>query len=252
MAISVNDLVSKLRFALDAEGSDHYDTDRDLIPAVRSSVQWLISVVNATLGHKKLGEEIFRELKVSEVHYASNNSRVALRKFEFEPWTILAVYPKSTIGTASGYPLENINNAGIESVRRTQKYHISAPYSAKRLTIEEWATNINNPFEAGYDGDTLCSDVVQYAYLDPLNYNTSENSRTEIEIRPSVAKQNVTVFYIKKPSLASTGGTIEFPDSVYSLLFNKALQYVAYKQGDGTSSFTVSQQDINLLLNAVN
>lgn len=252
MAIAVNNLISKLRFALDAEGSDHYNDERDLVPAINSAVQWLISVVNSTLGHKKLGEEIFRELKVVEVHYASRDSRISLSKMEHEPWTILAVYPNPTIGVSDGVLEDITENGNKESIRRTQKYHISADSSAKRLTIEEWATNKNNPFEAGYDGEVLCDGVTQYAYLDPFDYQQIGSSKAEIEVRPSIAKKNVTVFYVKKPNVVAVGGNIEFPDSVYSLIFNKALQYIAYKQGDGTSAYTVSQQDINLLLQAVN
>lgn len=252
MSIQVQDVVDRLRFALDAEGADHYDDTRDLIPAIQSSVNWLISVINATLGHKKLGEEIFRELKVGEVHYSSRDSRVSFNKFEFEPWTLLAVYPKAVTGTTDATGQTPAINQ-IESERRDDLYHISSEKSAKRLTIEEWATNKGNPFEAGFDGAVLCDDLIQYAYLDPFKYGqTVSGTNSEIEIRPSVANENVTIFYAKKPTeISVVGDVIEFPDSVFMLIFNKALQYVSYKQGDGTTAFGVTSRDISLLIGSV-
>jgi hypothetical protein len=57
------------------------------------------------------------------------------------------------------------------------------------------------------------------------------------------------VVWAKKPTEISTiNDDIEFPDSVKQLLFNKALNYIAYKQGDGTTAYTVSNNDIQLLL----
>jgi hypothetical protein len=44
---------------------------------------------------------------------------------------------------------------------------------------------------------------------------------------------------------------ISFPHSVFQLLFDKALNYIAYKQGDQTNLFGVTSQDINQLLNVL-
>lgn len=253
MSIQVQDIADRLRFALDAEGADHYEDSRDIIPAINSAVNWMISVINSTLGHKKIGEEVFRELKVSEVHWTSKDSRISMRNFQFEPWTILAVYPKVVTG-ATGAAAVVTPLDSDESIRRTDLYHQSSDFSSKRLTIEEWATNKNNPFEAGYDGAILCDGVTNYAYLDPLHYAQADGIPTgaEIEVRPSVANENVTVFYVKKPTaITDITDVIEFPDTVFSLIFNKALNYIAYKQGDGTNAYAVSSQDISLLIRTV-
>ena len=255
MSILVSDIIGRLNAALDAEGSDHYDNDRDFFPAINTGIEWLMSVVNATLGHKKLGEEIFRDLKRVEVHNASSNSRLSLRKFGFEPWTILAVYVKPTTAAVPSAATINPSSNLVESLRRTDRYHLSADYSAKRLTIEEWTTNKNNPFEAGYTGETLCDGLTQYAYLDPFNYNhiNGGSARGEIEVRPNVANEYVTIFYARKPELVNaTGDEILLPSSVMPIIVNKALQYIAYKQGDGTNIYNVTSQDISLLLRTVN
>ncbi len=255
MSILVQDLVSRLESALDAEGSDHYLLEKDYIPSINSAVNWLISVINSSLGDKKLGEEIFRELKVVEVHTASRDSRISLKNFKYEPWTILAVYLKITSRDYDGI---NAPSSPIqESVRRSDIYHVSSNDSAKRLTIEEWATNTGNPFAAGYD--TKCSESTTYAYLDPFKYHntttgaySSMQESPEIEIRPSVSEENTTIFYVRKPeAVQGVDDYIPFPDSVFSILFNKALQYISYKQGDQTNVYTVTSQDVALLTRTI-
>ena len=73
MAIAVQDVLDRMRASLDAEGAEHYSDTLDLIPAINNSVVWLVSVINSTLGNKKLGEEIFRELIETDVFKASTD-----------------------------------------------------------------------------------------------------------------------------------------------------------------------------------
>jgi hypothetical protein len=131
---------------------------------------------------------------------------------------------------------------------------LSSSDSCKRLNVEEWATNASNPFEAGYDGDQICDALKLYAYLSPFNYeglNSGVNS-SEIEIRPSITNGKITVFWAKKPStITNLSQNVEFPNSVFQLLFDKALNYIAYKQGDQTSIYGVTSQDIQQLLSVM-
>ena len=135
---------------------------------------------------------------------------------------------------------------------RPDRVFVSADLDCKRLNIEEWANNKKNPFEAGYDGSELCNGLKRYAYLNPINHrnsNTNNLHSEEIEIRPSVANDFVVVFWIKKPvPITDLSENIEFPNSCFQLLFEKALNYISYKQGDQTNIYTVSDRDINQLL----
>jgi len=219
--IAAQDIADKMRFALDAENADHYGDAEDLVPAINSAVQWLTSVINATMGEKKLGEEIFRDLTYARVFRTSVNSRISLDVFPDEPWSLLAIYPKPNVGDtgAAFVPPSNTKESALD----VSKYHIDSDTSCKRLTIEEWS----------------------------LNKNTTA-IRREIEIRPAVVNDSATVFYVKKPTpIPDLTGTIEFPDSVFSLIFNKALAYIAYKQGDNTTLNAVTTQDIGLLLRTI-
>ena len=230
MAIDSQNLANDIRFALDAEGADHYDDVRDIIPAINLSVKWLVNVVNKTMGQRKFGEEIFRDLSEITVFNISSDNRIQLGDI----WTILAVYPNPKTG-----------NNGVG------EYHISSKESSKRLTIEEWSYNINNPFEAG-NMVSKCLDLNQSAYLAPFTYGNSGFDK-EIEIRPRPTTGKVSVAYVKNPTDISVLGVqdVQFPNSVYNLILNKALSYISYKQGDGTNLISVSESDIRTLTNSI-
>jgi hypothetical protein len=247
------ELRNQLRFALDAENSDHYRDDMDIIPAINAAIKWLTSVVNSAYGQDKIGEEFFRELSTSGVFRTSDTSRVSLAIFPSEVWSILAVYPKPVTRKITGVPAP-ITPDNTRSYFLNDKLHLTAETSCKRLNLEEWATNYGNPFEAGYQGNQICDDLKLYAYLTPINYQqTSTAYKTqELEIRPSIVNQEVTIFWAKKPTqIVTLNDEISFPHSVFQLLFDKALNYIAYKQGDQTNLFGVTSQDINQLLNVL-
>ena len=247
------ELRNQLRFALDAENSDHYRDDMDIIPAINAAVKWLTSVVNSAYGQDKIGEEFFRELSTSGVFRTSNTSRVSLAIFPSEVWSILAIYPNPVTTAISGVPAPATPDT-TRSYLLNNKLHVTAETSCKRLNLEEWATNYGNPFEAGYEGNQICEDLKLYAYLTPINYQqTSSSFRTqELEIRPSLSNKEVTIFWAKKPpQIVTLADEISFPHSVFQLLFDKALNYIAYKQGDQTTLYGVTSQDINQLLNVL-
>jgi hypothetical protein len=247
---TAQELRNQIVFALDAENSDYYRDDLDIIPAINASMKWLTSVVNSAYGQNKIGEEFFRELSYSGVFKTSNTSRVSLDIFPSEVWTVQAIYvnpetasiqgqvPPTTTDTTRSYFMNNL-------------LHVSSYLSCKRLSIEEWATNRKNPFEAGYDGDQLCDELKEYAYLNPINYQGDGTLylTQEIEIRPSLTNKDVTIFWTKKPDeITALGDTINFPNSVFQMLFDKALNYIAYKQGDQTTIYGVSANDVQQLI----
>lgn len=251
--IQVQELRNQLAFALDAEGSDHYRDDLDYIPAINAAVKWLTNVVNSALGKDKIGEEFFRDLTFSGVFRTDDCSRVSLNTFPSDVWSVIAVYVEPTTRDIDGQVPPVISDDTI-SYFMNNLLHKSSSLSCKRLSIEEWATSKPNPFEDGYDGDQICDPLKNYAYLNPINYENSNqgSNSNEIEIRPSIVNDNVTIFWIKKPTVVTNiTDQIEFPDSVFQLLFNKALSYIAYKQGDNTNVFSIASADIEMLLNVI-
>ena len=237
--INALELRQQLAFALDAEGSDHYRDDLDYIPAINGAIRWLTAVISSAYGQDKFSEEFFRDLTNAGVFLTNNNSRVSLNVFPSEVWTILAVYAKPDVEVNTSLPVP-VTPDPKQSYYLSNLIHISSINDCKRLNIEEWAVTKTNPLESGYDGNQLCDDLKLYAYL--LNSNL-------IEIRPSIANGKATIFWVKKPSTITTiTDDIEFPSSVFQLLFDKALNYISYKQGDQTNLYSVSSQDIQQLL----
>lgn len=244
------ELRNQIRFALDAENSDHYRDDMDIIPSINAAIKWLTSVVNTAYGQDKIGEEFFRELSSSGVFRTSDTSRVSLTVFPTEVWSILAVYPKPKTRQITGVPVPATPD-DTRSYYLPNKLHISSELSCKRLNLEQWSVNYDNPFEAGYQGDQICEPLKLYAYLTPINYQGFSNSylTQELEIRPSSPNEEVTIFWAKKPApIVTLNDEINFPHSVFQLLFDKALNYIAYKQGDQTNIYGVTAQDIQQLL----
>ena len=237
--INALELRQQLAFALDAEGSDHYRDDLDYIPAINGAIKWLTAVISSAYGQDKFSEEFFRDLTNAGVFLTNNNSRVSLDVFPSEVWTILAVYVKPDVEVITSLPVPSTPDTK-QSYYLDNLIHISSVSDCKRLNIEEWAVTKNNPLESGYDGNQLCDDLKLYAYL--LNSNF-------IEIRPAIQNGKTTIFWVKKPTPITTiNDDIEFPSSVFQLLFDKALNYISYKQGDQTNLYSVSSQDIQQLL----
>ena len=254
MPILASDLSKQIRFALDAEGADHYKDDEDIIPAINAAQRWLVSVINKHLSKEKFTEESFSELSHARVFQTSQNSRIQLDVFPHNVWSILAVYPLPETKN-NGLQYQIVNPDPDESYLLIDLFHVSSEKSAKRLTVEEWATNRRNPFEAGYEGDDICDDLKDYAYLDPIDYNYDGDELgriQEIEIRPKLDRKKVTVFYVQKPeAITQLTDNILFTDNMFQMLFNKALEYISYKQGDNTTLFTVTQKDISDLYNSI-
>ena len=138
---------------------------------------------------------------------------------------------------------------------RPDLVHLESNKSAKRLTVEEWAKNKDNPFRPGNTVLPDNCDHIEFAYLNYADYSAAEvpySVPTEIEIRPSVANKVVTVFYAKKPSLIVAGtDNIEFPGFFQNWIYQKVLFFLSIKQGDQTTLNTISNAEIQNLLNSI-
>lgn len=253
--ISSNALDKDIRFALDAENDDHYGEMEDIVPAINLSKNWVVSIINATLGSKKASEEILGELHESKIIRVSENSRFRSELLAPDLWTITAIYPKPETGS-NGTATPTLTPDDYQSYEMAGLFFIDGDKSCERLSIEEWGENKNNPLASGYDGDQLCEELKSYAYLNPITYNTSEGSpqvSKEITIRPKLDKEYVAVFFVRTPADITALGDddINLPMSVYNLVVSKALQYISFKQGDRTNLFSVTDNDIKVLIQAV-
>tara|TARA_Y100000814_G_scaffold96598_2_gene66900 strand:+ start:10415 stop:11197 length:783 start_codon:yes stop_codon:yes gene_type:complete len=256
MAITVQSLIDRMRqVGLDAEGSDYYDTDIDLIPALNASIEWLVQVLSSSIGAKKFVGEELRDLVMARVFQPSSFSRIHFNTTDLghDVWTILGIYPLPETTPATTYPLPDLTPAD-KSEYKSGLSHVSSVYDTSRLSIEEWSGNALNPYAPGSLKEN-CTELLQYAYINFADYSSTGYSTVkEIEIRPSLANKLATVMYLKMPTLITTPfasnptQTVEFPESFANLLYEKALQFVAYKQGDNTTIYNVTANDVNVLL----
>ncbi len=246
--ISVQTVVDRMKSVLDAEGSDRYLFDQDFKPAINSSIDWLVSVFNSAFSDSKLSEEDLRELVKTTIWQTNAYSRIFLNELDlgYKIWSILAVYPKPTITPTTTPPV--LPSPEISTFMGGISY-LSSSNSAKRLTIEKWNKNDKNVFSAG--NSILTGSLESYAYLGHIDYRSStyNSGGEEIEIRPSLNGEFVGVALLKSPDkISSISDSIEFPETILDLLFQKALNFVAYKQGDRTSLYSVTNQDIATLV----
>lgn len=250
MPILVQDVVSRMLASLDAEGSDRYLFDQDFKPAINSASEWLVSVFNRAFAEKKLSPESLRELVKVKVWQTNEYSRVSYNPADTgqKLWTIIAIYPEITTNRNFGI-LPSADPS--KSFFRPNISYIKSGKAAKRLTLEEWTINEENPYKPG--NILMTGKLREYAYLDFADYtSTTYNGNAvpfEAEIRPSVSRKLIAISYLKKPETISLiTDSIEFPDSVLNILTEVSLNYIATKQGDGTTLWSITERDVDRLI----
>ena len=254
MAILVQTIVDRMAAKLDAEGSQRYLFDQDYKPAINESMESLITMLNSAFAENKLTPESLRELVKVKVWQTNKFSRFSYSVSDtgHPLWSVLAVYPKPVVnkGVSGGAPTGDDS----KSVFRADLSYISSEKSAKRLTLEEWNENNKNVFMPG--NTILKGDLQDYAYLDFADYSSSSytgnNGVFELQVRPEIPNELVAMAYLKYPTqVATINDSIEFPESLTDLITDLALQFIAYKQGDTTSLYAVTDRNISKLVNLI-
>lgn len=245
--ITVQTIVDRCLFALDAEGSDRYLFEQDFKPAINSSIEWLVAVFNKVFADKKLSEENLRELIRTKIFLASGFSRVNLEKDAVGDsiWSIMRVVPNPEVSPE--YSPE-VNGCDKKSKLLEDLLYVKGNHSAKRLTLEEWEENNKNIFEAGNE-ISIDESLLTYAYLNIGDYSSTKYSNgKEIEIRPDVSKKLIGITYLKYPNIVSDiSDNLPFPESMTDIIYQKALNFISYKQGDQTNLYNVTSRDVQIL-----
>lgn len=256
--IQVQRIIDDIRsIGLDATpDSDYYNDSEDIIPAINSSVRWLVSLIDSARSKNKRVDEVLKYLAKTRIYQLDNKSRFLM---EDKVWTVDAIQPLPCSEAIPNIPPVVQTDPAI-SVERTDLVHVSSNYDANRKTIEEWATNKNNPFAQGNAvipcavSDKLieCSDLnVSFAYLNPYEYVENQGEFL-FEVRPFIPNKLTTIFYVKTPTEVVAGtDELEFADNLFGLIYDKALQFVSYNQGDGTNVYGITDADIQRLMQSI-
>lgn len=251
MPIPVQSVVTLAAAALDAEGDDRYTFNEDYRPAINYAIEWLVQAFNQAFGDKKITPESLRELVKVKVWQANNFSRVSFNPaiVGHDMWTLLAVYPDPKVYKSVGIPALASPDKSVFMPALT---HVSGK-AAARLTLEEWNENEDNIFMPG--NTKLLGKLIKYAYLDFADYSSSNYSNPvpfEIEVRPSVSAKFVSIAYLKQPGTINViGDQVEFPLSLRTMLLQKTLNYISFKQSDQTSLYVVTDRDISQLASMI-
>lgn len=254
--IQASRIISSLRKAgLDAGvDSDYYNDTEDLIPAINLAIRWLVSVIDVARAKDKRTDESLKFLEVAQVYQLNASSRVSITD---TIWTIdsLMVCPVTRYNGSTPIVQTNPNI----SVYRSDLNHTSSLYQASRQTIQEWNVGVDSPFQpgniithvpVGFDGTKTYN--IAFGFLDNYSYNNVHPTYIDIEVRPYVPNKLVTLFVVLNPTdIVAPSDFIQFPESLYTLLYSKSLQIVSYNQGDMTSLNMVTTADINALITAI-
>jgi len=285
--ILLSNIIQRMReIGLDAEGSDRYKDDLDMIPAINSAIEWLVGIIAPRIGVDKFVEERLSDLHMTKVWQTNQFSRIAFDSDNegFDIWTVTGVFPKPTVYVSLGaktelpgkyraeimpYLNKNYENhpiVGTSFVNGGQlKPHMStfrpelvltrARFAATKITHEQITEAENNPFVPGYKHNEA---VITYGYTPSMDYSGERINKLaegqyvnpkEIQITPSSPKTLVAVSFIRHPeTIPKNADTatydVPFPASMMNLIVQKSLNYIAIKQGDNTTIFNVSIQEV--------
>jgi hypothetical protein len=245
--ITTQSIVTLMEAQLDAEGSDRYLFDQDYRPAINSAKDWIVSIFKHVFADKSVSEESLRDLVFIRVFQTSKFSRINVDKATLghDIWSILSVnpnartYPNSTILTPS---------KDEESLYRTDLTYLDSETFAKRLSVEEWENMKTNIFAAG--NQSITNSLRSYGYVSPGNYGSTsyDAGGPEIEISPTLDNKLVGIRYLKYPNDVSLiTDNLEFPSSLKEMITKKALNFIAIKQGDGSTLYQITKEDIGVL-----
>lgn len=259
MPILVSDIIARMRnVGLDAQpNTDFYDDLRDLVPAIDSAVKWTVSVINKAKAENKATEEILRELSQARIYRTNDQSRIL---FEEAFWSIDAVAPlPDTVSNTT--PAPTPTTSGFQSLYRSDLSFVRSYYSAARKTIEETNQNRTNPFSPGFLPENVTqADLtagsklnITFCYVPSYDYiYPTVAAGSYIEILPEIPQKLCAVFVVKNPAtIVATTDTILFPVSIFNIIYEKALQFVSYVQGDDTNIWGVTGNDVALLVKSI-
>jgi hypothetical protein len=250
MSIPAQTIYNQLNSLLDAEGSNYYDLNLDIIPAINRAQKYIVSIINSVLGSRKFAEEHYRELTKVLIFQTSQYSRVDLTPTQtnYILWDVLSVVANPTLDI----PFSPVSVTGNLSVPLPLRFYVSGGDPCQRTNAMEAVTNRNNPFEGGYSLEPTGKNL-KYAYIQYSDYFNGINAvPNEIEINPYVPIQPIAVFVvIMPPDITTLASNLLFPPTFQDIITKAAFREISIKQGDSTTAFQVASQDIQTYIRSL-
>lgn len=253
--ITYSELKAVMQANLDAEGSERYLDVPDYVPAINSAVSRAMTAIGWAMANRDGSEEALRDLTYTRIFQTNSEGGVAisdpalLADLGHGIWNVLAVYARpETVEFQIITPV-----APSASLYRNDLSWSGSGSPVERVTLEEVPVLRDNAFLSGNEVLADKPKRVTFAYYVVGNAwsNGYSSGNGEIRVLPkSVTKKSlVAISYLANPTELTPDNynlpttRIEFPQSMKRTLADWALQYIAWKQGDGTNLQMNAQKD---------
>ena len=156
MAITTASVFTQVRSLLDDDNSGRYDEAKDLVPAINASIDFVVSVFNASFEQSKIAPESLSELSsvlIVDAIAQGNTSRACLSD--------VPGYDRNSIWTIFGIEPNPVASMGrlVESVNKF----------TNRVTLEQWNDIQQDPFSAGTSA-TIPNTFIRTSSIGPGKY----------------------------------------------------------------------------------
>lgn len=266
--IQFSEIATQILARTDANGSDGYELNFDIIPAINGAQKQLVTAVQSLTESSRMSAEALRDLNKTAVFQSNTKGQISIDSLLALPpvghklFGVLAVYPEFSAFqdvTVITDPIET------NSLLRTDVRFVRGIKAAKRITQEQDSMIENDPFSPG--NNVLSNSLKEYAYMfgsEPIVTQGQASSRILTVLpEPSAGSRHVVaVSYLKVPELVPvmpgylddplfTSTQLEWPESMAELIVEVARRILSIKVGDGTIQYQLAAAETQALLQAL-
>lgn len=210
---------------LDAENSQRYLPDQDIIPAINSAISRVQSGIGWALANRKGSEEAMRDFTRIAVYQTDTQRSSLLLDDALLPYTVanvVAVYAEPDVTDTSGNGILPLG-ATVSQYRSDVTWN-GAGKPVRRVTLEQVGDIIDNTAMPG--NEVLAANAGRRTYAYYVN-----GGRIYMLPKSQVSQQFVAVAHIAKfAPLADVNDTIDMPAYMADHIAMFALEFISWKQ----------------------
>lgn len=246
---------------VDAEGSGRYTPQNDVIPSINSALSRAIYAGNYMIANRKENEMMLGELQETLLVQSNQGGGItlegmidaSLQPYTPSVWTVLALIAEP----GTNFPNPVIAGPPEKTILRTDMYYVPGAQDERpmqRLTIEQVA-RARNDWQMPGNEVLAAGPNRMYGFCVIGNRTESglfiDGNREIILLPNSICKRKLfAMSFLRMPSLIQqVSDTIDMPMSSLRLLADWALEYLSWKQGNGTTLNSVASKDAQMLFN---
>ena len=258
---TVAELDESVTPVLGDQSTDRYDFDLFRMPAYRAAFKRLLSLVYPFVANRKNSEEIIQELQYTRIFQTNTLGGVPfatpslVSEMGHNVWTVMGVYAQPATNPAT-QPIYNQSSPAERAWWVKNRTWIPGGKPVKRMTMEQQAVAFNNASMAGSEAGAN-SPWTDDGYYLIGNRRTDDNgwltTSWELQMTPlsRYNRKYIGVTYLKVPEEPTTiTSTVELPRSMMVLMRDLALNELSVRQGNHSTLYQVTSQQVGELLMA--